>query len=52
MSMEEQQQVEIARVLQAPDTVQKIPDSLGRHPLCASQSGASMPALSREGKRA
>ena len=33
MSMEEQQQIEIARVLQAPDMVEEIPDSLGFHPL-------------------
>jgi len=34
MSIEEQQQIEIAQVLQAPDTVEKIPDSLGRHSRC------------------
>jgi len=33
MSIEEQQQIEIARVPQAPDTGEQIPDSLGRHPL-------------------
>jgi hypothetical protein len=52
MSIEEQQQIEIARVLQAPDTVEKIPDSLGRHPRCRLAEAASMSALSREGKRA
>ena len=52
MPIEEQQQIEIAWVLQAPDTVEKIPDSLGRHPLCRLAEAASMPALSRKGKRA
>src|SRR2546425_6857485 len=56
MSIEEQQQIEIARVLQAPDTVEKIPDSLGRHPRwrhprCSLAETGSMPALSRNGKR-
>ena len=51
MSIEEQQQIEIARVLQAPDTVKKIPDSFGRHMLCCLAEAVSRPALSREGKR-
>jgi len=52
MSIEEQQQIEIARVPQALDTVEEIPDSLGRHPLRRPAEAASMRALSREGKRA
>jgi len=51
MSIEEQQQIEIARVLQAPDTVEQIPDSLGRHPRWRRPEAASILALSREGKR-
>jgi hypothetical protein len=39
-------------VLQAPDTVEKIPDSLGRHPLCRLAEPTSTLALSREGNRA
>jgi len=52
MSMEEQQQIEITRVPQATDTVEEIPDSLGRHPLWRPAEATSMNALSREGKRA
>jgi len=33
MPREEQQQIEIARVPQAPNTVKEIPDALGRHAL-------------------
>ena len=46
------QQIEITRVPQAPDTVEEIPDSLGRHPLWRPVEAESMLALSREGKRA
>jgi hypothetical protein len=52
MSIEEQQQIEITRVPQALDTVEEIPDSLGRHPLWRPVEAESMLALSREGKRA
>jgi hypothetical protein len=52
MSIEEQQQIEITRVPQAPDTVEEIPDSRGRHPLWRPAEGVSMHAPSREGNRA
>jgi hypothetical protein len=42
MPREKQQQIEIARVRQAPDTVKEIPDSLWRH-----EKTISMLALSR-----
>ena len=52
MSLEEQKQIEIARVPQAPDTVEQIPDLLGLHPLWRLSEAVSILALSREGKRA
>jgi len=45
MPREEQQQIEIARVPQTPDTVKEIPDSLCRH-----EKTLSMLALPRVGK--
>jgi|SRR5467141_4214354 hypothetical protein len=48
MTIEEQQQIEIARVPQAPDTVKEIPDLLRRYALGRHEKGLSMLALARE----
>lgn len=51
MSVEEQQEIEITRALQAPETVEEILDSLGLHPVQRLAEAPSMPAPSPEGKR-
>ena len=50
MSIEKQQQIEIARVLQAPDTVEEFPDSLGLHLLVTTSRGRECARLRSEGQ--
>jgi hypothetical protein len=52
MTMEEQQQIEIARVPQAVNTIKKIPDSLWRHALCHHERGRQYPRPPSGGQRA
>ena len=43
VSMEEQQEIEVTRVLQAFETVEEVPDSFGRHPLWRLPEAANIP---------
>src|SRR5216110_1345769 len=52
MPTEEQQEIEIARVLQAPDSIKEIADSPWRHARCIMREAPRMLVLPREGKEA